>query len=277
MQSYQFQAIWRLTTQGEWRTVYDEAQDARSVSFIQASEILATLCAQRLEEGSELTARFGQEMMLARVDDQGVLVGLHHAQANPLMVRTAMSRMEQTSYRGVPATTTSLRSPSTRQASPQAPPARVLAQAPAPTDAQVPFRIADSFDTFNLDELLLDDEAPALTQAHTPESLCTWQQAADFISSSIERAQEYIGKTVASNYWREALRQASLDHVEVNLRGQVTIAHGGSQRAIAQADAALEQAWQHWLSRGRRVIPALDELTQTLGQPPWKTTTERTR
>lgn len=267
MQSYQFQAIWRLTTQGEWRTVYDEAQEQRSLSFIQASEILATLCAQRLQEGSELTARFGQEMMLARVDDQGVLVGLHHAQANPLMVRTAMSRMEQTSYRGAPAAATSLRVQPTQHQ--PAPGAFVQAQ-------EVPFRVADSFDTFNLDELLLDDEGPALITPNE-QSLCTWQQVADFISASIERSQEYIGKTVASNYWREALRRASLEHLEVDLRGQVSITHHASQSSISQAGDALEQAWQHWLSRGRRVIPSLEELVGTLGQAPWKTKMERTR
>lgn len=274
MQSYQFQAIWRLTTQGEWRTVYDEAQEQRSIGFIQASEILATLCAQRLQEGSELTARFGQEMMLARVDDQGVLVGLHHAQANPLMVRTAMSRMEQTSYRGSPAATTSLRGQQPQHQHQPAQPAQPAPQAFV-QGQDVPFRVADSFDTFNLDELLLDD-GPALVNPNE-QSLCTWQQVADFISASIERSQEYIGKTVASNYWREALRRASLEHLEVDLRGQVSVTNNAAQGSISQAGEAIEQAWQHWLSRGRRVIPSLEELVGTLGQAPWKTMTERTR
>lgn len=274
MQSYQFQAIWRLTTQGEWRTVYDEAQELRSIGFIQASEILATLCAQRLQEGSELTARFGQEMMLARVDDQGVLVGLHHAQANPLMVRTAMSRMEQTSYRGSPAATTSLRGQQPQHQHQPAQPAQPAPQAFV-QGQDVPFRVADSFDTFNLDELLLDD-GPALVNPNE-QSLCTWQQVADFISASIERSQEYIGKTVASNYWREALRRASLEHLEVDLRGQVSVTNNAAQGSISQAGEAIEQAWQHWLSRGRRVIPSLEELVGTLGQAPWKTMTERTR
>ena len=288
MSAYQFQAIWRLTPDGLWRAIHDEA-DARVMALATVGELMATMCAQRLERGAEVTARFGQDMLLARVDDQGVLVGLHHARANPLMVRTAMSRMEQTSTRG-------LGSPSARShapygAQPQAPPDRStrLAHASPPTFAQdhaqahaqahaqdhrrdeARFAVAPDFDTINLQEFLDEEsELDPRDPSAQPSAACSWQQVADFIALTIERAQDYIGRTVASNYWREALGRTTTParRLRVDVRGQALVIEGDPHDPVHHS-ADLELAWEHWQTRCRRVVPALDQLLDAIGRVPW--------
>lgn len=92
----QCSALWRLDARGDWRCLYrDEVEGLTHVEgFV---EFFASMCRPRLSVGAEVTAKLGDWMVLAVVDEQGILIGARNKLGNPITIRTAMSMIESRS------------------------------------------------------------------------------------------------------------------------------------------------------------------------------------
>ncbi len=95
----QCSAVWRLTDAGVWETVH-VAPAAEIGPLAQIAELFASICLAQLRVGATVTARFAEDMIIAAVDEEGVLVALRERGGNPIMIKTAMSRLETRSRRG---------------------------------------------------------------------------------------------------------------------------------------------------------------------------------
>lgn len=94
----QCSAVWRLLSDGRWEIVHVTAgTDIGQVA--QIAELFASICVGQLAPGATVTARFGEDMIIAQVDEHGVLVSMKERGGNPLMIKTAMSRLETRSRR----------------------------------------------------------------------------------------------------------------------------------------------------------------------------------
>ena len=95
----QCSAVWRLDNRGEWSCVY--RQDVEGLSEVEGfAEFFSSMVSPRLERGAEVTAKMGDWMVMAVVDEHGVLVGVRNKQGNPVTIRTAMNMIESRSQRG---------------------------------------------------------------------------------------------------------------------------------------------------------------------------------
>jgi hypothetical protein len=253
-----FEAVWRLTNQGEWVEVQRGEAGAQGMSG--TLELFASMCAESWGEGAEVTARVGSKTLIARRDERGVLVGLARATANPVMIRAAMSRLEQTSMRMRQSqrVTWSSREVSSGQAW----------QGPA-TPVSAPFEVAEGAAVLDFDAFL--SEEPSVAQSAPEAQLCSWEEAARYVEQTLGLAAELVGRTVAANYWREALRvdERVAGAIELDLRGRVTV-RDGERRLDMRAAQSLDEALVRWVARCRRVIPNMEQLMSRLDSPAWR-------
>lgn len=260
-----FEAVWRLTNQGEWVEVQRGEAGAQAMSG--TLELFASMCAESWGEGAEVTARVGGKTLIARRDERGVLVGLAQAAANPVMIRTAMSRLEQTSMRMTQSqrVTWSSREVSSGQAW-QAP----VTPLAAPVSA--PFEVAEGAAVLDFDAFLGDEPSQAPSAPAAPVALtCSWGEAARYVEQTLNVAAELVGRTVAANYWREALRadERVAGAIELDLRGRVT-PRDGERRVDVRAAQSLDEALERWVARCGRVIPNIEQLMSRLDAPAWR-------
>jgi hypothetical protein len=95
----QCSAVWRLGHGGEWSCVY--RQDVEGLAEVEGfAEFFSSMVSPRLERGAEVTAKMGDWMVMAVVDEDGVLVGVRNKLGNPVTIRTAMNMIESRSQRG---------------------------------------------------------------------------------------------------------------------------------------------------------------------------------
>lgn len=258
-----FEAVWRLTPEGDWMEVQRAAPAASALA--QVVELFASMCAESFEMGAEIVARVGERTLIARRDERGVLVGLHGAQANPMMIRTAMSRIEQTSIRA----NESSRRMSWSSREPAAFNSQSIPQ-PAPPSSS-PFVATDAVEAIDFDQFL-GDEPSMLAAAEPAQSvLCRWDAVADYVSRAVEAAAAMVGRTVAANYWREALRadERLAAALVVDMRGRVE-AQDAERRVDAITAQGLDAALGRWTARCERVIPKMEPILSALGAPPWR-------
>ena len=260
-----FEAVWRLTAQGEWVEVQRGSEAAQGMSG--TLELFASMCAESWGEGAEVTARVGERTLIARRDERGVLVGLAQAAANPVMIRTAMSRIEHTSMRMTQSqrVTWSSREVSSGQAwqAPTTSPSRV---------ASAPFEVAAGAAVLDFDAFLADEPSQASAPPSAPAAqLCSWEEAARYVEQTLALAAELVGRTVSANYWREALRadERVAGAIELDLRGRVT-ARDGERRVDGRAAQSLDEALDRWVARCGRVIPNMEQLMSRLDAPAWR-------
>lgn len=281
----QFEAVWRLDEAGQWSAIYRGERDA-SPQAEQTSELFAALCLERLEPGVELTARQDDQLWIARRDPHSVLIAMHHEAANPLMIRTAMKRLEETSARHD--ATTSLRGlPTTATAPPPAmhiAPRHLVSLAPPPAQDDVsarpsshPFEVSETLD---LDAWLGDEPSVQIARlSQTSQSVSvntsaprkTWGDVFVFIEQTIVAASKLVGERVALNYWRQALAEhdAISPMLRVDSRSGLELLVARSS-SITRGHDALDQALETWVSRCRRVIPDITQTITALGTPPWR-------
>lgn len=94
----QCSAVWRLLYDGGWELVHvSSGTDLGQTS--QIAELFASICIGQLTPGTTVTARFGDDMIIAKVDEYGVLVSMKERGGNPIMIKTAMARLETRSRR----------------------------------------------------------------------------------------------------------------------------------------------------------------------------------
>jgi hypothetical protein len=263
-----FEAVWRLTHSGEWIEV-QASSSSRTSAIAQIIELFASMCAETWTQGAEITARVGERTVMARCDERGVLIGLHAAQANPMMIRTAMSRIEQTSMR----TSFGARSVTWSSREADAPPMTSRRSA-ALQPSSSPFVVADAVEAIDFDQFLGDEPsvmASSRSREAEPEPRCSWEGVASYVRRALEAAATLIGRTVAANYWREAMRAEDriASALRIDMRGQIE-AEDPERRVETLTAMLMDEALARWVLRCQRVIPNIDSILGALGAPPWR-------
>lgn len=93
--------VWRLQTDGSWRCIW--RKEATDITELEGTvELFASMCRDRLEPGAEITAKMGAWMLMAQVDDDGILIGVRDQIGNPITIRTAMNMIEARSQGPAP-------------------------------------------------------------------------------------------------------------------------------------------------------------------------------
>ncbi|MEM1347217.1 MAG: hypothetical protein AAGI01_01585 [Myxococcota bacterium] len=242
--------LWRMTHLGEWLSIRC-AVGREAASLEQFSEFFASMCVEHLGDGDVITAEFGARALTVRGDARGVLLGVHDVDVNPLMIRTLMTRLEQTSTCSV--ATTSLR------------------MSDDPIEEVEPFEVAEDFQSVDFDNIFgsADSELDSFADEDVGVG-CTWGQVASFVEQSITATSAMLGRTIAANYWREALsrRDSFSPPLKVNPRGAVQIVGEKSSSMCTDAEH-LEEAWAYFLARCARVLPTLEGLKSDTGAAPW--------
>jgi len=252
-----------MTHLGEWLGIRSSERGDHA-HLEQLGELFASMCAEYIGNGDVITAEFGGRALTALGDERGVLLGIHDVDANPFMIRTLMARLDQTNAHAVAATSLRLDGPGTSARS--AAPTVVAPQQPRQVG---PFEVSRDFRSIDLDDILGEADSDSFADDVSGAS-CTWGEIAGFIERSIEVTSTLLGRTIAANYWREALaRHDSLSPpMKVDPRGAVRLVEGHERSSCARTEY-IEDAWQHFLARCARVLPTLEGLKTDTGAPPW--------
>jgi hypothetical protein len=166
----QCSAVWRLRADGAWEPIH-LAVGVEIGPAAQIAELFASICVTQLAPGTTVTARFGEDMIIAAVDDEGVLVSLKERGGNPIMVKTAMSRIETRSRRGLSSTRSARAHSAPRSAEPAAPaPGRHVPERAQLDPFATEIQVADPSESDAVPTLDFErDGSDARASAPTPE------------------------------------------------------------------------------------------------------------
>jgi hypothetical protein len=112
-------------------------------------------------------------------------------------------------------------------------------------------------------------EAPESSRASSSRR-CTWGEVAGHVEALLEQSAEFIGRTVAANYWRESIANSDLvvEHLRVDALGSVEVRDPDAQVQPECAEA-LHEVQRAWVDRCTRVIPDVARSLPGLGTEPW--------
>jgi hypothetical protein len=269
-----------LDTAGEWAALSPEVNER----FAAVAEMIAIMVSSELGDRAELLARFGTETLEVRSGGGMVTALLRTNDVHPLVVKTALQRVELASVR-------SARLQESVELNLHRPPVRSFR---LDDDAPVPsFRPAvsshrfvtapnggsgmassDEFCDFEID-FFADNQAPPASELE-----CSWGDAAAWIQGAVQWSAGFVGRSVASNYWRELLlSEASLTAApRVTHEGNVLVDSGADARITAGDARALQALYHVWLTRCARVIPNASVVVDTtLPNAPWQTESSSAR
>lgn len=237
------------------------------------AETLAHLLLDGLGSHGQLQVRTSERLFLGIRDDRGVLVGWASGMT-PLAQRAAMLRAEAENTRsslGVwdpEGGNTSGRHASRPEPREAAGPSR---RGPVTTLPPAPMH-TDSFEDDFLDyELVMEPrtEDASRDRRTGDEAGPSASRAAGWILEALSCTLPELGSAVAANYWRAALREASLDDLlKVSFRGEVDCTAPDTLLDEGNV-AAMGRAVRMWAERCRPLIPDFDSLLQRLPEAPW--------
>lgn len=273
-------AVYRLTGAGEWLQLSERPADAHEETRL---EMLATLCIDHISQGEEVMVEYGgARCVIAQRDAEGVRVGFveNAGAVNPMLMRTALKRAETRSVRGAAVSQVASQvSERVREddlleaaASPHSLDDHGSSERSAPsepvTEDTLRHNQSGDFDGIEFDivfddsdssEVEVVDAAAGAPPASTPtRPRPSWDAAGEFIAEGLEASSNVLGKTIACNYWRQALRNADLElEVDVDFRGRVKAPQGG-QHMPSEKMTAFSRAHARWLERCRSIDPSFD-------------------
>jgi hypothetical protein len=281
--------VWRLQPDGTLAELQAPSHQQATAQV----ELMAALVASEVPAGSEVVVECGDLVLEFRQDPAGWLALLRPHGVHPLVVKTALQRVESRSGRvsvaqPAPPLASQRRVPSMRtlrlddgdtNPGPVFAPSESRASVShgfVPTALRGSPQITDSIAgevEFELDGF---DETDAASMPSAQLRACRWAQVAGYLQDSIERTATYIGRTVAANYWRELLRQheALASSLIISVRGVVD-ALTPDRWVEPAALQALDLAHGAWLGRCARVIPDIRiAVLRPLGLQPWRNPSE---
>lgn len=276
--------VWRLEPGGAWT----ELAPSSDPSLSGVAELLASIVRNEVEGPCEVVIeREAGPVVELRSSGRGVLAFARPGSMHPLVVKTALQRLEIRSGQAV-ASVVATPLPSRRVSSfrairlddGDAPPSMHLPSSRSMATVRTDFRgsphVTDqltppAWEVEIETDLPEDFEAPARLSAS-----CTWEAVASWISQAVQTTSEFVGRTVASNYWREVLRRHELlaEVLQVSISGQVQVLTPHAPLDPVRL-AALEQAALHWLERVGRVVPDLqNQVVSRMTPAPWRSGTD---
>lgn len=270
-------SVWRLDSDGTWQSL------GATVDELMAplAEMVTMLVTSELGRHVELSVEYEDQTLEVRGQGESTTALLRNSNVHPLVIKTALQRVELASARlSMPVATPV---PSRRPA-----PVRAIR-----LDDDVELDVIPSFRaaTSGQRQMTATKGGPLMTESEDVYAFeiegfanttaadgggavsCTWGEAARWIESAVKATAAVVGRSVASNYWRE-LVQADPD-----IAGRLRVTWQGSVIA-ADADLAvdprlanqLRDIQERWMGRCARVIPGMKTgVAGGLGPSPWST------
>ncbi len=99
---------------------------------------------------------------------------------------------------------------------------------------------------------------------------CTWGEVAAHIELLLEESADFVGRTVAANYWRDAISNDAeiSEQLRVDALGRTEVRYPDREVDPALA-SALQEVQEAWIARCTRVIPDVANSLPGLGAEPW--------
>ncbi len=250
------EAVFRLGRDGAWNRLSSSDVHASMETTL---ETFASLCELELEPGHEVVVEYDGGTVLARCTPQAVVIAVAEGKARPnkLVMRAAMKRVEVRSRAA--SNGTQPQTPIESGARPGLVTSQSEQPASAPSSGGPPNNTHSDAPSIDFD-IVFDHEPVRSAAEQSPNTTpkVAWSGLAQFLREALKASTSIVGRTVACNYWRQALRTEELEHdIDVDFRGRVD-PRSPADPVPTKQWLAFERAHQDWLERVQQISESFD-------------------